>query len=73
MMKTHNAIIYHCLSCGKIVHRDPGLEAPSCCGTTMLKAAAETVVDNEGEESKNANPRPGTLSSIGPTNRPKPR
>ena len=72
-MKTHNAIIYHCLNCGNIVHRDPGLEAPSCCGKTMVKAAAETVVDNEGEESKRANPSAGTPSSTTPTNRPKPR
>jgi DNA-directed RNA polymerase subunit RPC12/RpoP len=70
-MKTHNAIIYHCLTCGKIVHRDPGLEVPSCCGKTMVKAAAETVVDDEGEESKRANQLPGTPPS--PTNRPKPR
>jgi DNA-directed RNA polymerase subunit RPC12/RpoP len=73
MMKTHNAIIYHCLSCGKIEHRDQGQEAPSCCGKLMVKAAAETVVDNEGEESKGANPQPGMPSSTAPTNLPKPR
>ena len=72
-MKAHNAIIYHCLSCGTIVHRDPGVEAPSCCGKTMVKAAAETIVDNEGEESTGANPLPGTQSSMVPTNLPKPR
>jgi len=72
-MKTHNAIIYHCLSCGNIVHRDPGVEAPSCCGKTMVKAAAETVVDNEGDESQGVNKLPGTPSSSAPTNRPKPR
>jgi len=59
-MKTHNAIIYHCLACGKIVHRDPGLEAPSCCGKAMVKAAAETIVENEDES---AQPPDGALGA----------
>jgi DNA-directed RNA polymerase subunit RPC12/RpoP len=73
MMKTHNAIIYHCLSCGKIDHRDPGLEAPSCCGKTMVKAAAETIIENEAEETKRANQPPGTPPTLGQNNPPKPR
>jgi len=42
-MKTHNAIIYHCLSCGSVVHSDPEAEPPRCCGQAMVKSAAETV------------------------------
>jgi hypothetical protein len=70
MMKTHNAIIYHCLGCGNVVHRDPGLEAPSCCGKTMVKAAAETIVENE---TKRADEASGASPGIRQTNPPKPR
>jgi hypothetical protein len=46
-MKAHNAIIYHCLTCGGVVHAEPEAEPPQCCGCEMVKAAAETV--HEGE------------------------
>lgn len=44
-MKTHNLNIYHCLSCGGVVHAEPDVEPPQCCGHQMVKAAAETVSD----------------------------
>jgi hypothetical protein len=43
MMKTHNRIIYHCLTCGNVVHADEGVPQPQCCGEAMVRAAAETV------------------------------
>jgi hypothetical protein len=46
-MKTHNAIIYHCLCCGSVVHSEPDLEQPNCCGQKMVKAAAETLYGDE--------------------------
>ena len=46
-MKTHNAIIYHCLRCGRIVHSEAGPKPPHCCGKEMINAAAETVYTSE--------------------------
>lgn len=46
-MKTHNAIIYHCLTCGSVVHADPKAEPPQCCAHEMVKAAAETVREGD--------------------------
>ena len=56
-MKTHNAIIYHCLCCGNVVHSEPDLEQPVCCGTKMVKAAAETI---HGDEADGAEQPAGT-------------
>lgn len=47
-MKTHNGIIYHCLSCGSVVHADQQAQPPQCCGHQMVRAAAETI--NEEKE-----------------------
>ena len=49
-MKTHNAIIYHCLSCGSVMHAEPAVEPPQCCGREMVKAAAETVGEGDVSE-----------------------
>jgi hypothetical protein len=70
-MKTHNAIIYHCLCCGNVVHREPELEQPTCCGKKMVKAAAETVYDEEAvSQPAWATPEAAPPE---PANRPKPR
>lgn len=53
-MKTHNAIIYHCVRCGNVVHRDLDNPWPRCCGHEMAKAAAETICD-ESDESTSGN------------------
>ena len=42
-MKTQNASIYHCISCGRIQHVESEAERPQCCGQMMAKACAETV------------------------------
>jgi hypothetical protein len=42
-MKTHNASIYHCISCGRVLHAELEAEPPQCCGHTMTKACAETI------------------------------
>jgi len=42
-MKTHNANIYHCESCGRVVHAEFEAKPPQCCGHTMAKACEETV------------------------------
>lgn len=49
-MKTHNAIIYHCLSCGSVLHAEPNVEPPQCCGHAMVKAAAETICEADVPE-----------------------
>ena len=53
-MKTHNAIIYHCLGCGNVVHSELNVRAPQCCGKQMVKAAAETIID--GKQSRSEEP-----------------
>jgi hypothetical protein len=49
-MKTHNRILFHCLCCGNVVHAEPQELIPDCCGKQMVKAAAETVCEAEGDE-----------------------
>ncbi len=46
-MKTHNASIYHCISCGRVVHAELEAEPPQCCGHTMAKACAETILEGD--------------------------
>ena len=64
-MKTHNVVIYHCLCCGTVMHREPDQEAPQCCGRQMVKAAAETIFDRVGQilaadsETRTTSPRQG--------------
>jgi hypothetical protein len=53
-MKTHNANIYHCISCGRVVHAELKAKPPQCCGHIMAKAAAETIREG-GEAGKGAN------------------
>jgi hypothetical protein len=42
-----NLVIYHCLACGAVAHREPDREKPLCCGKPMINAAAETVFIEE--------------------------
>lgn len=42
-METHNATIYHCVTCGRVVHAEFEAEPPQCCGHTMAKAFTETI------------------------------
>jgi len=47
-MKTHNRIIFHCLTCGNVLHAECDQRPPHCCGYEMVRAAAETICDDEG-------------------------
>lgn len=47
-MKTHNAQIYHCQSCGSVSHCECGASAPVCCGIEMVRAASETILEPNG-------------------------
>lgn len=51
-MKTHNATIYHCVTCGRVVHAEFAAEPPRCCGHLMAPAFTETIREGEvaGEE-----------------------
>jgi hypothetical protein len=51
-MKTHNRLIYHCLCCGRVVHQERDEVRPQCCGRGMVKAAAETVREPNGNGGK---------------------
>lgn len=42
-MQVENRVIYHCQSCGKVVHCPMDAKSPSCCGREMPRAAAETI------------------------------
>ena len=46
-MKTHNAGICHCISCGRVVHAELEVEPPQYCGHTMGKACAETCREGD--------------------------
>jgi hypothetical protein len=48
-MKTHNAVIFHCLICGNVVHQEPEAPTPRCCGKPMTRAAWETVKESDEE------------------------
>jgi hypothetical protein len=43
----HNRVIYHCLACGSVIHREPDETIPMCCDRLMTKAATETVYDSD--------------------------
>ena len=47
-MKTHNALIYHCQSCGSVSHCDHSAAIPTCCGREMVRAAGETIPEPDG-------------------------
>ena len=42
-METRNAVIYHCVTCGRIVHAELESETPQCCEHKMERATEETV------------------------------
>lgn len=57
-MKAHNAVIYHCQSCGSVSHCDCNSAPPVCCGREMVRAAGETICDeNSGGKLKEELPR----------------
>jgi len=41
--ETHNANIYHCVTCGRVEHVELEAKPPECCGHSMAKAFTETV------------------------------
>jgi hypothetical protein len=51
-MKTRNLAIYHCLSCGAVMHCEPEEDVPVCCQKSMVKAGAETVAGMQHEDLK---------------------
>jgi hypothetical protein len=46
-MKTHNASIYHCVTCGRVEHVELKAKPPQCCGHKMAKAATETIREGD--------------------------
>jgi hypothetical protein len=56
IMKTHNANIYHCVTCGRVEHTELTAKPPDCCGHTMAKAAAETIREGDVAEEKEGGP-----------------
>ena len=42
-METHNASIYHCVTCGRVEHAELDAKPPDCCGHTMAKAFTESI------------------------------
>jgi len=42
-MTGHNADIYHCLACGKVVYEPHGSRAPECCEQPMVRAVADVA------------------------------
>jgi len=46
-METHNVSIYHCITCGRIVHAELGAVPPQCCGHAMAPASEDTLLQGE--------------------------
>lgn len=67
-MKTHNACIYHCVHCGRVVHAEFEAAPPQCCGHTMGKACTETILEGDvaGEKPGSRSETPPPVSK-GPT------
>jgi len=51
-MKTQSDAIYHCVSCGRIVHAEADTESPECCGRAMAIAVPETTTESAVPEEK---------------------
>jgi hypothetical protein len=70
-MKTQAVGIYHCISCGRVEHAVLEAEPPQCCGQTMAKACAETILEDDVAGEKSA----GKSESVPPMTegRKKPR
>ena len=49
-METHNAVIYHCHACGRVVHAELEGEPPQCCGRAMVKSCEETIQEGDVEK-----------------------
>jgi hypothetical protein len=66
-MKTHNARIYHCVTCGRVVHAEFEAKPPECCGHTMAKAFSETIREGDiaGEEAGGHSETPPPVSKGG--------
>ena len=62
-MKTHNASIYHCISCGRVVHAELEVKPPECCGHTMETAVTETTGERDVAE-ENAGGHPDTATPV---------
>lgn len=45
-MKTQSDTIYHCVSCGRVVHADLEGAPPQCCGHAMAVAVPETMTES---------------------------
>jgi hypothetical protein len=49
-MKTHNVSIFHCASCGRVVHAELDAEPPQCCGQAMAVACEDSVREGDATE-----------------------
>jgi len=46
-METHNASIFHCVTCGRVVHAEFETKPPECCGHAMARAFTETIREGD--------------------------
>lgn len=68
-MQTHIESIFHCVTCGRVEHRELNVVPPQCCGQAMTEAGREP---NPAEEVAEAPPS-GDDSAETTTNSNKPR
>ena len=61
-MKTHNATIYHCVTCGRVEHTALDAVPPQCCGEPMTKSAGETIGNGDA-----AREMPGAHTEVAPS------
>jgi hypothetical protein len=62
-METHNASIYHCVTCGRVEHAELEAQPPECCGHAMAKAFTETVPEGSAAGDSEAAPNVESLKT----------
>jgi hypothetical protein len=53
-MSSHNKFVYHCITYGRIDHRDQEVEPPECCGHLMTNVGtmADQLDNLEGQRKR---------------------
>lgn len=49
-------IVYHCPSCGRVVHAEAEAEPPQCCGKAMVNACPESIQKSDASADRGGGP-----------------
>jgi hypothetical protein len=70
-MKTHSALVYHCIACGRVEHTPLDAPPPVCCGSAMAKACAQTLRDDDQLVEQDVVPAETPRASESPRSKPR--